>query len=244
MKEDVKDSSSYYPLKDITIIKQAGGLMVGKLDLTRLPSTYNTPALLLVKDENGKVVDTLTVNNEGEFTFEALPSDDYSFSLIGVEDEGLIAFDMKEANPNLFSPSNFKDSAEIKSNGSVSTSLISATDEQVKTELIKVYFGFDSAQIPDTAFARINAFISSLLNKTIIKIKLTGYTDSSGATLYNLQLSEMRAKAVKDYFISQGLFDEKIVSIGKGEDNPDFPNDSRKGRILNRRVMVEVWYKE
>ena len=92
--------------------------------------------------------------------------------------------------------------------------------------------------------ARINDFLASLRNKTIIKINLTGYTDTSGVSLYNLQLSERRAKSVRDYFVSQGHVEDKIELSGKGEENPDFPNDSREGRILNRRVKVTVSYKD
>ena len=229
------------------VFREEQGLMVGKVDLTRFSSSSSAPALLLVKDGNGNVVDTLLVNDQGEFTFESLPTDDYSLSLIGVEDEELIIFDMQEVKASLFNSKNVNDSAQITSNHSnsiKSASITSTTNKLEKIDEIKVYFGFDSAQIPDTALARINDFLASLRNKTIIKINLTGYTDTSGASLYNLQLSERRAKSVRDYFVSQGHVEDKIELSGKGEENPDFPNDSREGRILNRRVKVTVSYKD
>ena len=229
------------------VFREEQGLMVGKVDLTRFSSSSSAPALLLVKDGNGNVVDTLLVNDQGEFTFESLPTDDCSLSLIGVEDEELIIFDMQEVKASLFNSKNVNDSAQITSNHSnsiKSASITSTTNKLEKIDEIKVYFGFDSAQIPDTALARINDFLASLRNKTIIKINLTGYTDTSGVSLYNLQLSERRAKSVRDYFVSQGHVEDKIELSGKGEENPDFPNDSREGRILNRRVKVTVSYKD
>ena len=247
MQDAVIESSPSDSPKGITVVQQSGGLMVGKVDLTRFSSSSSAPALLLVKDGNGNVVDTLLVNDQGEFTFESLPTDDYSLSLIGVEDEELIIFDMQEVKASLFNSKNVNDSAQITSNHSnsiKSASITSTTNKLEKIDEIKVYFGFDSAQIPDTALARINDFLASLRNKTIIKINLTGYTDTSGVSLYNLQLSERRAKSVRDYFVSQGHVEDKIELSGKGEENPDFPNDSREGRILNRRVKVTVSYKD
>ena len=247
MQDAVIESSPSDSPKGITVVQQSGGLMVGKVDLTRFSSSSSAPALLLVKDGNGNVVDTLLVNDQGEFTFESLPTDDYSLSLIGVEDEELIIFDMQEVKASLFNSKNVNDSAQITSNHSnsiKSASITSTTNKLEKIDEIKVYFGFDSAQIPDTALARINDFLASLRNKTIIKINLVGYTDTSGVSLYNLQLSERRAKSVRDYFVSQGHVEDKIELSGKGEENPDFPNDSREGRILNRRVKVTVSYKD
>ncbi len=116
----------------------------------------------------------------------------------------------------------------------------SESNEQVQ---LKIYFAFDSYAIQDTATNRIDAIINSLNRSAIESIKVTGYTDTSGPSLYNDLLSKKRAQTAKDYLIKKGLSASSISVDAKGEKDPDFPNDTRRGRILNRRVKVAVVYK-
>ena len=72
------------------------------------------------------------------------------------------------------------------------------------------------------------------------KIKITGYTDSTGAADYNQKLSLRRAEAVRDYLVSLGADPSKMEVSGAGEANPVADNKTREGRAKNRRVEVEV----
>jgi len=68
--------------------------------------------------------------------------------------------------------------------------------------------------------------------------EVRGYTDSTASAEYNQQLSEARAKAVRDYFIKQGIAHERIRAKGFGETNPVASNDTVEGRAQNRRVEL------
>ena len=68
--------------------------------------------------------------------------------------------------------------------------------------------------------------------------EVRGYTDSTASEQYNQKLSEGRAKAVRDYFIKQGVAPERIRAKGFGETNPVASNDTAAGRALNRRVEL------
>src|SRR5271157_2126301 len=72
------------------------------------------------------------------------------------------------------------------------------------------------------------------------KIKITGYTDSTGAVDYNQKLSLRRAEAVRDYLVSLGADASKMEVTGAGEANPVADNKTREGRAKNRRVEVEI----
>ena len=66
-----------------------------------------------------------------------------------------------------------------------------------------------------------------------------GHTDSVGAESYNLNLSERRASAVKDYLVSLvSLKGKKMESRGWGETRPVASNETDKGRAKNRRVEI------
>jgi len=71
-------------------------------------------------------------------------------------------------------------------------------------------------------------------------ITVEGHTDSNGTASYNLELSQRRAEAVKQYLIAHGIAAERITAIGKGEADPIAGNDTAEGRKLNRRVDVIV----
>jgi OOP family OmpA-OmpF porin len=68
--------------------------------------------------------------------------------------------------------------------------------------------------------------------------EVRGYTDSTASAEYNQKLSEGRAKAVRDYFIKQGIGSERIRAKGFGEASPVASNDTAAGRALNRRVEL------
>jgi outer membrane protein OmpA-like peptidoglycan-associated protein len=69
---------------------------------------------------------------------------------------------------------------------------------------------------------------------------IEGHTDSVGAADKNKELSEKRAKAVKDYLISKGVNASRLTSAGFGEDNPIAQNRTRAGRAQNRRVEIKL----
>ncbi|TJZ77471.1 OmpA family protein [Chitiniphilus eburneus] len=73
--------------------------------------------------------------------------------------------------------------------------------------------------------------------KTMITV--VGHTDSVGKDAYNQTLSEQRARAVADYFVSRQVNPVRLDSYGKGETEPRASNDTEDGRRMNRRV--ELW---
>ena len=103
-------------------------------------------------------------------------------------------------------------------------------------------FDFDKADLKPQGKEQIKAYREGVRAKMsqADKIKITGYTDSTGATEYNMKLSLRRAEAVRDYLISLGGDRNKMEVIGAGEKNPIADNSTKEGRAKNRRVEVEV----
>ncbi|BDM64963.1 smf-dependent flagellar motor protein MotY [Shewanella sp. NFH-SH190041] len=71
-------------------------------------------------------------------------------------------------------------------------------------------------------------------------ILLDGYTDSYGSRSANKQVSLRRTSAVKDFFVAQGINQERILTSGHGENRLIGPNDTAQSRALNRRVVVRI----
>jgi OOP family OmpA-OmpF porin len=72
-------------------------------------------------------------------------------------------------------------------------------------------------------------------------VELEGYTDSQGASDYNVQLSQRRSETVRRFLVDKGVELHRIHSIGLGDVRPSADNNTPKGREQNRRVMVKIF---
>ena len=103
-------------------------------------------------------------------------------------------------------------------------------------ELKGVFFDSDQAVIKDTR--ALDEAVAILKANPKLTGEIQGHTDSTASADYNQKLSEARARAVRDYYIRQGIAPERIRAIGFGETRPAASNDTLEGRALNRRVEL------
>lgn len=72
------------------------------------------------------------------------------------------------------------------------------------------------------------------------QVEVAGHTDDQGDDAYNLDLSQRRAEAVRQYLITQGVDEARLTAVGYGETQPIADNASAAGRAENRRVELRV----
>lgn len=106
--------------------------------------------------------------------------------------------------------------------------------------LAGVAFETNSATLTSASRAVLDPVATNLKKYPELHIELQGHTDSSGADQYNLDLSQRRADAVRDYLIAQGVEPAQVVARGYGEGQPIADNDMPDGRAQNRRVVMKV----
>jgi outer membrane protein OmpA-like peptidoglycan-associated protein len=75
-------------------------------------------------------------------------------------------------------------------------------------------------------------------DKTVVEV--AGHTDSTGSDSHNMALSQRRANTVGEYLYTQGIMDQRIISVGMGEHHPVADNSTSDGRQLNRRVEITL----
>jgi len=72
-------------------------------------------------------------------------------------------------------------------------------------------------------------------NRTVL---VEGFTDSTGSSSYNQELSQRRAEAVASALGSMGVPRDRVAMRAYGEAFPVAPNDTASNRQLNRRVEI------
>ena len=104
---------------------------------------------------------------------------------------------------------------------------------------LEVFFEFDSAEITPEALPilkKLGAALSDDKLKGSVFL-VAGHTDAKGSDVYNLDLSDRRAKSVQNFLIEQFDIDPKqLVAIGFGEEQLKNKEDPRAAE--NRRVQV------
>ena len=102
---------------------------------------------------------------------------------------------------------------------------------------IPVRFGFDSAEIADSARPQLDALAAGIKllppGQTVV---VEGHTDGVGSDDYNKQLSQRRAAAVKQYLVRvHGIEEQRLKEVGLGEQRPIEGADPNAAQ--NRRVQ-------
>ncbi len=101
-------------------------------------------------------------------------------------------------------------------------------------------FDLNSAELHPAAYEDLKRIAKVLKEYPQTKIKVEGFTDSTGTASYNLWLSQRRADAVKNALINLGISPYRIIAIGYGEARPRASNATPTGRQLNRRVEIYI----
>lgn len=109
----------------------------------------------------------------------------------------------------------------------------------VKTASIQ--FGFDKSELTEEDTQQLDALAESVKSMKHYVIEVQGFTDATGSSTYNLQLSRRRADSVVRYLTTKHQIPlVKISLLGYGEESPVAPNTTREGRQENRRVEVKI----
>jgi outer membrane protein OmpA-like peptidoglycan-associated protein len=103
----------------------------------------------------------------------------------------------------------------------------------------EVLFKTGKWELKAGAMAKLDQIADALRGKEQ-PIVVYGFTDNVGAMDMNMDLSQKRAQAVRDYLVTKGIPQDLITAQGKGPADPISDNGSIEGRAANRRVELVV----
>jgi outer membrane protein OmpA-like peptidoglycan-associated protein len=103
-----------------------------------------------------------------------------------------------------------------------------------------VLFASGKSTLLPGAQAKLNAVADALKDQADHEIVVEGHTDTQGSDATNLELSQKRAQAVRDYLVAHGVPTSRVRAQGLGESKPVADNKTAEGRANNRRVEIIV----
>ncbi len=118
--------------------------------------------------------------------------------------------------------------------------IVNAGDRLIVTVPNDITFDTDSATVRPALRADLVRVGQNLVNYPNSNVQIIGHTDSDGEASYNQGLSERRANAVADVLQANGVNYSRLVTIGRGENNPVASNLTPEGKSQNRRVEIVI----
>jgi outer membrane protein OmpA-like peptidoglycan-associated protein len=103
-----------------------------------------------------------------------------------------------------------------------------------------LYFANSSSVIEPRSRDDLQKIAKTINECGNVMVEVAGYTDDWGKPAYNKALSQLRANAVVDLLVAEGVASLKLKAVGYGQEHPIATNRTPEGRSLNRRVEFRV----
>jgi len=112
----------------------------------------------------------------------------------------------------------------------------------IATQHRSIYFDPNSARMSLDSRAVVDDLAGTMRAYENTVVDIEGNTDSTGSRAYNIQLSQQRADAVRDYLVEKyGFPAVRLKTAGNGPDKPLDTNATAEGREKNRRTDIKVY---
>lgn len=143
---------------------------------------------IFVADSRGRIYKEIKKNNNGKFQFDLLEVDRTALGDYSVDDPWLEVLEMKNKEK-----------------------------QQAITIIENLYYAYGDYKIDAAGRNILDKVITVLNSNKNLNIELSSHTDSRSSDVFNMTLSQKRAKAAVDYIISKGISKSRLTAVGYGE---------------------------
>ncbi|MGB9989090.1 OmpA family protein [Pseudoduganella rhizocola] len=112
------------------------------------------------------------------------------------------------------------------------------TERGMVVTLGDVLFNVDQAVLTSQGMSTVQKLGQILTDNPDRNVLIEGFTDSTGSTAHNLELSQRRAESVRNALMQMGIASNRVQTRGYGEAYPVASNATAGDRQLNRRVEI------
>ena len=107
----------------------------------------------------------------------------------------------------------------------------------------RVFFETSKATLTPESMSQLRNVVTLMRAYPTARVKIGGYTDSTGTYKVNKLLSEARARTAWASLVEMGISPARIDARGYGPRYGIAPNTTEEGRAMNRRLSVKVLVK-
>jgi outer membrane protein OmpA-like peptidoglycan-associated protein len=101
-----------------------------------------------------------------------------------------------------------------------------------------VTFEPGSARLQPGSYVALDSIATLLVASPNVKVEIGGHTDEARSAADNLNLSTLRAEAVRNYLVAKGVPFQQMVARGYGATQPRTQDTTPRGRAANRRIEI------
>lgn len=111
-----------------------------------------------------------------------------------------------------------------------------------------VFFDYDRADLKDESYESLDRLVAILNDNPDAVVEMSSHTDRHGSDVYNMDLSQRRARAVADYLESKGIESGRMIARGCGKTTPATVDDTlaakfdglTSGTVLDEKYVVTL----
>jgi peptidoglycan-associated lipoprotein len=194
-------------------------------------------SIVRLYDENENLIDEVTTNEDGKFSFRVDGEERYV-----LQGEKREYFTTRSNFSTIGKSIPQEELKQDVTNVTFNTKIVLDKIELNKAIVLdNIYYDFDRAEIRSDAAIELDKLVNILKDNPDIKIELSSHTDSRGDDDYNMRLSQRRAESAVNYIISKGISRDRITAKGYGETMHIIANaQTEEEHEKNRRTEFKV----
>jgi outer membrane protein OmpA-like peptidoglycan-associated protein len=163
------------------------------------------PSVSIVDDKKN-VIATKTTNEKGEVSYDVECDKAYNI----------------QASKDGFESGTFSVSQAKGGQTKIDAALQPIDVIVTETEIVlnPIYFEYNKSNITQEGAFELDKLVQVMKSNDKLVILAKAHTDNRGSDVYNMNLSDRRAKATRQYVISKGIAANRISAKGMGEVEP------------------------
>ena len=103
-----------------------------------------------------------------------------------------------------------------------------------------ILFNTSSSTLNETSKVALKKFAANMTDLPDTDLTIIGHTDNTGTPEYNDKLSVQRATSVASYLQNCGMSIDRMTIEGRSFHEPVADNNTKEGRLQNRRVEIYI----